>query len=612
MPLLILCLLYSCTFGKGGDGGLSDTVPLGFDSDGDLMDDRDEAATGRNPHIADIPDIRIRFLQNYAIRIEYEESTLEGTKEKTLVIDTKLHRNDPYFRYRIGRVFIRDASFKRAASIGRFDSHSWGEIKEHDLSWVGYPEVDPRFYADKVLKYGMVFENKSHKILSSSIVLENSVRLREYGRFSEIAKLSLNFYYYDYKNEKYELLKKHSVDRHFQAGIEETFEVALDDIPLDIISQNYLKKGEFIISEIDDYEIPGLGTTYKTLMASVKAKSVPVFYDTPLESWVSYVAAGEGGIGFVDILRILFVDKAAVKEDRVHKIGEFESNIPDYTHLDELEGYDKNGRWFVFTNKLRRHFLDHRFSPGDTISLSYVTGDVLARQASEKITSYHKQAATSTVAYPLGNASRNSRIHIQIKPLRKYGEKPRQWADTIVGPPSCGKNCAGFDAVCHFKFNIFEPGKDDLVFDDDLGTALGGIFLVVNGDELPLDRLLEEGRIDAERMGENIHITVRHIGDIKESPVVGGNVLGLKILPEPKTTFNGIFLSGWSGKDWSFCPYVAMDIAGRNKWPLSSDSKDFEIWKGAVNWNIIERGDTKTYFDAFSVGISGTIINYFN
>ena len=46
------------------------------------------------------------------------------------------------------------------------------------------------------------------------------------------------------------------LSRHFEAGVVETFEVELENVPSFLISDNYFTKGEFIISEVADYEIP--------------------------------------------------------------------------------------------------------------------------------------------------------------------------------------------------------------------------------------------------------------------------------------------------------------------------------------------------------------------
>ena len=73
--LCCVSVIVSCSFKKAGDmgGGVTTTSvsdlkidPTG-DSDGDGMKDTDEIAVGRNPFVAELPDLKVRFLQNYKI-----------------------------------------------------------------------------------------------------------------------------------------------------------------------------------------------------------------------------------------------------------------------------------------------------------------------------------------------------------------------------------------------------------------------------------------------------------------------------------------------------------------------------------------------------------------
>ena len=400
---------------------------INLDSDGDRVSDKDELSLGRNPKVADIPEVSIMFLQDYSIRVQYETEKEEGIKQFT--INTKTGRNNPDFQYRVGSVLIRNTSFKEAARVGRFASHSRGEIQEHDLSLISYPHVDARFYKAHILKYYDVLTSPENKNISASVTFENSIQLQDYNNFQEISNLSLNFYYYDHQRESFELLKTHYVNRIFQNGVNESFEVTLDNVPLNLI-ENYLKSGEFIISEINDFDIPELKTTYKNLLASVRSKSIPLVYNTPLESIIIYVGVNGKNTQFINILQAIFNNRVTIEEGKILKIEDFTSNLPDYTYLTELKDYDKSGKWFVFTNRIKRHYLDHTFTPDDIVSLSYVTGDLLARQQEEKIFSYYPSASTSNIeTYALGNISANSQVQIQIKPDWLTGEQMATWEE---------------------------------------------------------------------------------------------------------------------------------------------------------------------------------------
>jgi len=583
------------------------------DSDGDLMLDKNEVALGRNPLVANIPNVRVRFLQNYKIAVRYK--ALVDGKEGEFVIDTKVHQDEPDFKYRVGEVFIRNESFKNAANVGKFSTHTWGEIQEHDLSWVSYPEVDARFYSDKVLRYKQYFNPEKYEITGITVALENSVQLKGNEGFKNVKNLTLNFYYYDYEKESFELIKAKKVERHFNAGVNETFEVALENVPVNLITENYFKRGEFIISELGDFEIPEMETTYKTLMASVQAKSVPVIYNTPLESSVSYVGVNGKEASFAEILNVLFGTTAVIEQDKLKKINQFESNLPDFTYLTELKALDKRGKWFVFTNKLNQHYLDYKFSPKDILSLSYITGNLLASQDAEKIFSYRDAAHSQVGAkiYPLGNILPNSTIHIQMEPKRAWGEIKRHWTDSISSPGgSCGRNCISREFTCWHEFNLFEPIDTNFIFLKDYDGELGRIKLLVNQDEFALKELVDAKKVEAHWLGEKLHLIIPEISKIKPINEFDETLLSLKLTSFQETTFNGVKLANWAGRDWGYCIPGTVNMAGAQGWPLSVESREFGGWAGNVNWSQIKRGDPKTYKRDFSIGVSGIITNMFN
>ena len=66
------------------------TINVNQDSDGDQVTDLVEKEQGRNPLIANIPNVRVRFLQNYKIVVKYK--ALADGAEGDFVIDTKVHQ----------------------------------------------------------------------------------------------------------------------------------------------------------------------------------------------------------------------------------------------------------------------------------------------------------------------------------------------------------------------------------------------------------------------------------------------------------------------------------------------------------------------------------------
>lgn len=590
------------------------TIQANDDSDGDLIRDKEEVSLGRNPLVADIPELRIRFIQNYKIHVLVKNLLTERNEEFT--IDTKVGRDDPDFKYRVGDIFIRNESFKNAANVGKFSTHTWGEIQEHDLSWVSFPEVDPRFYSDKVIEYRRYFDpEQKYEIKNITVTLENTAKLEAFGGFKDIKNLSLNFYYYDYEKESYELIHTKLVERHFNSGINETFEVVLENVPANLIGENYLKRGEFIISEVGDFDIPEMDTTYKTLLKSVKEKTVPVIYNSPIESRVSYVGLDEKDSSFTKILSTLYGDKFKIEQDVLNKVNQFENNLPDFTYLSELKELDKKGKWFVFTNNLTQHYLDHKYTPKDVISLSYITGTKLANQSNEKIFSHRYRVDTggSSKSYPLGNISPNSRVEIQLKPQGVWGERKKNWKDEIHSPGgSCGRNCTRTEFHCWHEFNLFSWFNDFLKFDQNYGGELSRVFIVINRDEFSLKTLIEEKKVIPSWIGENLHLSIPDITQIKNIAEFDENTIEIKLVAFQETTFNGVKLYKWGGKYWGYCIPGTINLAGKQGWPLSIESKDFSKWQNQVRWDRVKRGDPKTYKQEFSVHISGIVINNFN
>ena len=118
LVLALLCLFEACSFksGDGAGGGSGGSVattseikidPNG-DSDGDGTKDGDELNRGSSPFVADIPELKVRFLQNYKIEVFYHPKNGDAVKDqKTFIIDTNVKDTNPEFKFRVGNVFAR-------------------------------------------------------------------------------------------------------------------------------------------------------------------------------------------------------------------------------------------------------------------------------------------------------------------------------------------------------------------------------------------------------------------------------------------------------------------------------------------------------------------------
>jgi hypothetical protein len=590
-----------------------------MDTDGDGINDLEEKERGLNPFVADIPELRVRFLQNYAIKVNWHVKTPDGVDHPDsawdFTIDTRVGRNDPDFKYRVGEILVRNKAFSEAARIGRFSSHSWGEIQESDLTRVIYPDVDTRFNGKNSLITGKYFDNPSVIIDKVTVELENSVKLMPSSIYSSVKNLELNFYYFSYETEAYELLDTKVVERHFNRDVNETFSVVLENVPADLISQNYLKRGEFIISEVKDFEIAETGVKYSELMKSVKNKSIQLVINNPLETRSLFVAPFKNKNRFADLMGSVYPKQFRIEEDNLVKVGQFENNLSDYTHLREVRGEDKKGKWFTFTDRLTRSYLDHEFKAGEAIILSYMTGKQLAEQTSEKINAlrFGISGNEDYEIYPLGNVSPNSVVDFQIATGKRMGEEVIQNEDRPSSSGgSCGRNCTTWHYQCHFKFNKFQNRDGGFEFKKDLSEELSQLSLIINEEEFNLKTLVDEKKVEVQWSDKNPHFRINDISKIKEIFEADENVVSLKIITFTETTFDGVNLISHSGRQNYGCFQLAGAAAFNMKIPVYEGSKDFNQWRHYFNWNVLKLGKDRTYKQPFTIDVTSSVNNYHN
>ena len=585
-----------------------------MDTDGDRLNDLQEKERGLNPLVSDIPALRVRFLQNYAIKVnwhikDHPESAWDFT------IDTRVGRNDPDFKYRVGEILVRNKAFAEASRVGQFSSHSSGEIQESDLTRVTYPDVDNRFRGFNNLKTGQYFNNPNVVFDTVTVELENSVKLDSNSVYSTVKNLELNFYYFDYQTESYELLATKVIERHFNRDVNETFSVVLENVPLNLVADNYLKRGEFIISEVKDFEIPEIGVKYSELMSTVKTKTIQMVFNTPLETTTRFVSPLAKKNRFSDLMESIYPNQFKIEEDEVTKVGQFLNNLPDYTHLKEVKNEDKKGKWFIHTNRLTRTYLDHEFQPGEAIILSYMTGKELAEQTSEKVNSLRFSVSGNDEyeVYPLGNISPNSVVDFQLSTGKRMGEEVIKNEDRpFSSGGSCGRNCTTWHYQCHFKFNKFQKRDSGYEFKKDLTEELSHLSLLVNEEEFNLKKLVEELKVDVFWQDKNVHFRIPYISKIKEIFEADENVISLKITTLTETTFDGVNLISHSGRQNYGCFQLAGNAAYHQKIPVYEGSKDFNQWRHLFNWKVLKIGNDRTYKQPFTLNVSSSINNYFN
>ncbi len=623
-----LCLMASCSFKSKDEPAGSHQVgvvselkidPTG-DSDGDGYLDQEEVNSGKNPFVADLPDLKVRFLQSYKIEVSYHMPDQASYK---YVFDTNVESTDPDFKYRVGKVFARGHALKTAASFGKFSSHTAGKIEERDYSWVSYPEIDPKLFNEKAIQFrellgnGIIIENVK-------ITLTNQARLMESSLYHEIKNLKLNFYFYNNETENYEILSSQAIDRHFQSGVYETFDVVIENAPLSLITEGLLKRGQFIISEIENYDIPEKATDYKTLLSSVKAKSLPVLFETPLEEKLYYVAAASSGISFNNILNTVFDKNFKVESDNLVKIGQFENNLGGFTHLKEVKDKDKLGKWFIMTNELKKNYLDHTYTNSDRMVLAYITGTELSEQQEEVVYTNRVTAKPnkSESIIPLGNISPNSRIDFQLKPFVRYGREIKKMTDGFNNPGgSCGKNCYQQPINCSWEINKYTDYNEMFKFNPDFSGEGEKLDLVVNGEAFQLAKLIKEQKILVNKTNIGYHFTIKDISKIKELNNFEENSIAIRVRAFVGNDFFGVKLVDmggiWNGVGG--CPFTTPAVAEKFQTQISKETREL----GEISWlvnDLASRGypykfsiqESGTYYQEFSFDVSSMIQNFYN
>jgi hypothetical protein len=630
MPIFItlLLILSSCAFKKedennqtvrGTQAVLTEDLKK-LDSDGDLITDYEELVNGSDPNIADYPEVKVTFLQDYSIDVNFEEAG-------GILFDTQTLRDDPSFKYRVGDVFLRENAKKSAANFGRFSGVMNGEIKERDYSWVKYPDVDP-FYYHKLVHDFKSYEEK--KIKNVNIKLSNSLRLSESLYYNEIQNLEVNFYYYSYKSESYVLLHTEKINKVFKQGVREFFNVEIINAPAELIQDNYMRKGEFIISEVKDFYIPAINRQYSTLLNSIKYKTIPVYTVTPDEEKLQYVAIGHDGEGFISILQKIYPNKFLIQDEKLTQIQEFTNNLGQFRHLHEIKDQDKEGMWFVMTNRLKEHYLRHKFTRSDYIILSYLLGSELSSQLDEKqfgmALEINSEDTGKTVV--LGNVHKNSNIDVSVILNREVGVSLNKEHGGVTYTPGQCRNCTGnnWTVSAEYVINSFTPySLGSVDFSETLLKKAISVF--INNTEISWEDVEKQNlgsiKLNNTRSKKSIDINLHGLDKLDAFVAGKENVAFIKINPISVNQAGlGLELKNVKGiniKPLDHAGPLSFNEAGRLKVPVAITSWRLNEWENTAPWDrpwtngyVISRGQLQNYYEGIEVDVVSTITNNFN
>ncbi len=490
------------------------------DYDGDLVSNQNEIDMGRNPYVADIPQVDFKFMRDFSLN-----------EADTALIDSQRDIIGQKYEYRIGDFLIKEITARETARFARFGGVVEGHFDPVDLTRIRYP------------KFSKSFLLKTHKNLpvnngNTSLSFTNTISLKRNRGFQKISNPAFNFHYFNYETGLYELVGQKVFEKGVFEGVLEKFEVNLDLQNKEQLFDNFFNKGEFLTAEIDNYEIDDLKTTYKSLMSSVKEKTIPVTVITPLDSQTQYVALSSKHNKLGHFLKSLYGDNFKVKEDNLVQIGGFVNNLPSIEELRNLKGETKKGKWFVLLNKATNfNLFDYEFQKGDQVVLNYMTGDELA--SFEKSYQLKRpigyQSGLDYEDIELGEFSLNDsiRINLQSNHIRYEYYK--------VG--TFGFN----DSAGHSSWRLHDQveRKDSLNFSRD--ENLQRLSLIINGQEFKINDLISSNKIQANFKGPDLDLSISKVHEAFSLTEDDFYSLSLRVYPNNYTADIGLWLTGIGG-----------------------------------------------------------------
>jgi hypothetical protein len=508
------------------DDSISNTLKLNpaDDSDGDLISNGDELKLGRNPLVADLPDLRFQFMRDFTLQGEFESKSIEINSLRDI------RSND--YEYRVGEITLWDIVRKTTSKFARYEGVVEGEFKDIDLTRISYPHISPQFIAK------VNIDHQLSAFKSAKVKFTNTLKLKRNQGFQKIVNPTFNFRFKNYETSEYEQIGQQKVEGNIFEGVLEKFDVELTGLPERLISENFYQKGEFITAEIDDYEMPSLKTTYKKLMASVLDKSIPVTIITPLETKIYYVSLQSGHNKLGNFLKSIYKNNFKIEDNKLIQVGGMANNLPSYEYLSELKSITKKGKWFIlFNNTINDDIFQYEFKKGDKVVLNYMTGKSLSDQ------SYHKEirslskfeSAKDKIDLNIGEIGQNDELQITLSANHIRYEH--------FATGSFNINDSGGHAS--WVFHDYRVRSDEYSFTD--SEIQKRVSFILNGKEYPLNKLLDEEKVIVSFDGKLIKLNISSAAKTFDLTLDDTYSLLLRVYPNNYDADIGLWITGLGG-----------------------------------------------------------------
>jgi hypothetical protein len=588
----ILTLFCSCSSNKSPEN----TAPIAaasqvLDSDGDTRSDDQEKFEGTDPFIADVP--------KPVITID-PKSKLEVVGEAGDKIDFRLLASKENF--------LKTMALGLAARHGAVSTSSTlpGEL---NYNWKSFPSKESLKASDRASLKLEVKNKKARFRLNLTI----EVGLPDRKLFRSVTDPILSLYFRKKDGTK-DLLKSIEFDRHIIAGVKESFQIHLDDLPMEARSA-FLSEENFLIAEFTDFYIPQLKSSYRQLMAKTLEKTVPVVVSMPTKTTL-YFASASGPKNFTGITKSIFSENIKIETNAVTKVGELENTLANYETLDEIKDYPSSGKWFVATNDINKHFLDYEFRSGDLIVLSYFTAKEILSAVEEQLFVSREDLSTKETKEKeeevifLGNISNRSKLEFEISLNSLFGERLETRNETIP----VGTKQLGIYAHCGLEINFFYPitEADEVVFNTESEFPLSHMELDYAGYRIRLMDLIKKKGVKVKWEEKTLKIESSEIANYllpAEEQGIDGGELNLVFKPQIVSTHEGVKLVSASGQEKMVCPSIAAQAAYVHKISYSELSI-FREWLPHIKakFNVPYSGE-RAYRQDFSFNINSLIEN---